>query len=304
MAFKIPLPVVRKQTTSACAVKTFGLPLFNRHDLKDITMIGMGSFGKVYRATNAGQLVVMKEMLNGSASDRYKRLFNKEIELLALVRGHDNIVNINAFSDNAILLQYAEFSFTPLGIEHDAVFNLKELLHSCDQLTDFDGFQHLQHFICVDIVAGLAFLHQKGIVHRDFKPDNVLICNRHYSELCYEQVSSWWNTKPVVAKLTDFGESRSALTATKTVVCTHTSELYRGSPAYMAPEALLETATTASISQLMCMDIWSLGMTLFHLINPDISFPYSAEVNSQSDMSAVDVLKKCVAEHVLADHVT
>lgn len=97
MAFKIPLPVVKKQTTIPCVFNSFGLPQFNHQDLKDVTMIGMGSFGKVYRATNAGQLVVMKEMCNGSASDRDKRLFYKEIELLALVRGHDNIVNINAF---------------------------------------------------------------------------------------------------------------------------------------------------------------------------------------------------------------
>jgi serine/threonine protein kinase len=262
-------------------------------------MIGMGSFGKVSRGSMNGKLFVIKELSNSTASGRDKRLFRKEIELLAVVRGHDNVVNITAYADDAILLSYAEFSFSPLHISHQPAFNVSELLHACDDVNDFEGFQHFPHFLCVDIISGLHYLHSHGIVHRDLKPENVLVCNRHYSESAEKEVSSWWSTKPVVAKLTDFGESRSAVTSTRSLVCTHTSDLYRGSPAYMAPEALLQLLPQASLSDMMRMDIWSLGMTVFNLINPDIGFPFQEEVSRQEDVSAVEVLQKCVAKEIL-----
>lgn len=53
------------------------------------------------------------------------------------------------------------------------------------------------------------------------------------------------------------------------------------------------------ISDMMRMDIWSLGMTVFHLINPDISFPFQDEVSRQADVSPVEVLKKCVSKGIL-----
>jgi serine/threonine protein kinase len=299
MDFKVPLPViVKKKADSSATANKFGLPHFNCNDAKDVTMIGMGSFGTVSKVSINGYLFVIKEM-HSCSSDREKRLFEKEIELLNLVRGHDNIVNITAYGEDAVVLNYAEFSFSPLGISRQPVFNVKELLHSCDDLNDFQGFQHLQHVICIDIIVGLAYLHSNEIVHRDLKPDNVLVCNRHYSEAPTTEVSSWWSTKSVVAKLTDFGESRSAITATKSLVCTHTSELYRGSPAYMAPEALLQSIPTASISDLMSMDIWCLGMTVFHLINPNISFPYHVEVSLQSNIPPVEVVRQYARNRVL-----
>ena len=98
---------------------------------------------------------------------------------------------------------------------------------------------------------------------RDLKPDNMLLSNRHYEA---SDAAHWWYKKPVRALLSDFEEARAPLIATKTVTCTSMTGLNRGSPIYMAPEAFLESLPRASLSDLLFVDIWSLGMTIFHLI--------------------------------------
>lgn len=83
------------------------------------------------------------------------------------------------------------------------------------------------------VCAGLEYAHQKGVIHRDIKPHNILL---------HEQQ----------AKITDFGIARALGTATQT----GRGEVF-GSPLYLSPEQINgESATAAS-------DIYSLGVTLY-----------------------------------------
>jgi serine/threonine protein kinase len=103
--------------------------------------------------------------------------------------------------------------------------------------------------VCLSIVRGLAYLHARGIMHRDVKPENVLV-NKHG-----------------VIKLGDFGISRQmneAAQKTKTLV---------GTPQYLAPEVV--TAGDAGYG--VKVDVWGLGMCckemaegmpLFHDLTP------------------------------------
>eukprot|EP00049_Salpingoeca_infusionum_P001085 m.45039 g.45039 ORF g.45039 m.45039 type:complete len:257 (+) comp10860_c0_seq2:187-957(+) len=83
-------------------------------------------------------------------------------------------------------------------------------------------------YICGKIVAGLRYLDKSNVLHRDLKPDNVLV-----------------NTQGEV-KLCDFGISRKLLTCAK-------AQTFVGTTRYMAPERLVGSEYSVK------SDIWSLG---------------------------------------------
>jgi eukaryotic-like serine/threonine-protein kinase len=91
--------------------------------------------------------------------------------------------------------------------------------------------------VCQRLARALAHAHRLGVVHRDFKPGNVLV---------------HWPSATV--KLTDFGLARLT-DGTRTA-----TGLLLGTPAYMAPEQLAGHAPTPQ------SDLYALGVTLFELL--------------------------------------
>lgn len=100
---------------------------------------------------------------------------------------------------------------------------------------------------------GLAEAHQKGIVHRDIKPSNLFLVRRASGRTSL--------------KVLDFGIAKAAsgggaeLTRTSAIV---------GSPLYMSPEQLRESKDVDART-----DVWSLGVTLFHMLTK--RYPFEAE---------------------------
>lgn len=102
--------------------------------------------------------------------------------------------------------------------------------------------------ICSQIADGLAAAHQRGIVHRDVKPANILFAA---------------NDCP---KLTDFGVARQIYSSGKTIPGT-----FFGTPDYVAPEVIrLQPASPAA-------DVYALGATLYELLTG--TPPFSGETN-------------------------
>ena len=87
-----------------------------------------------------------------------------------------------------------------------------------------------------------------------------------------------FQARPIICKLADFGESRSAIDQTSNLCHIVTSNIIRGTPAYRAPELFRQNGSKLSLEDLKAVDVWALGMLLFVIINPDLKYPYQFEL--------------------------
>ena len=215
--------------------------------------------------------------------------------LLYAVRGHENVANLVAFDAvrTFLLMQFYMYSFEKVGVDMPDVHSMRDFMATLDQLDEITNLQHMVTVLISDIASGLGFLHSQNIVHRDIKPDNVLVSNQHYLGCDADVLPMWLAIKPIVAVLTDFGESRSDLLRTNAACATFTTNLFRGSPAFMAPESLRNTGH-AAMADLQSADVWSFAMILFCALNPSSSYPYQAELLAapKTDKGLLDDLRR------------
>lgn len=193
--------------------------------LKDYQLgdcLGKGAFGSVYRALNwgTGETVAIKQVRLENLGAADLKNMEMEIDLLKNLN-HSNIVKYHGFvrsSENLyIILEYCE----------------NGSLHSiCKNFGKFP--ENLVALYMSQVLNGLLYLHEQGVIHRDIKGANIL------------------TTKEGLVKLADFG------VATKQSGLDQSSVV--GTPYWMAPEVIeLSGATTSS-------DIWSVGCTVIELI--------------------------------------
>jgi len=166
--------------------------------------LGGGGMSRVFVATDTalGRKVVVKvlppEMAAGVNVDRFRR----EIQLAASLQ-HPHIVPLHAAGQAGDL-----FYYTMPMVEGDT---LRGRLARESEVPVTDAVRILR-----DVADALAHAHAHGVVHRDIKPDNVLISGRH-------------------AMVTDFGVAKAISESTGQSSLT-SAGLALGTPAYMAPE--------------------------------------------------------------------
>lgn len=284
-------------------------PRFDCDKLVVRDRIGQGAFGDVYTADyrapgkNTEDTVVIKKLLN-AMDEEERKLFCKEVALLDRLK-HRSIVKFLAvcYQPPAIMLEYVYFDFTPFE-QIVRVSTLSDFLLKIDE-QKCDGFQEVVCHAATEIIDGLAYLHSQKIAHRDLKTANILVSNQHYSSLSVQsdEFASIYQARPVVCKLTDFGESRSRLIQTQQIVASKTKNIDRGTVVYMAPELLVKEKRipSASIDDLMLADIWALGMIIFTLINPSLKCPYILDIRSAEGVSSQEELKTFVTSLLAAE---
>jgi serine/threonine-protein kinase len=185
---------------------------------------------RIYRAEHEGlrRHVALKVLIDGFAQDRegHER-FLREARIAAAIK-HPNVVNI-----------------FDVGVQDSVPYLVMELLEG----EDLEAMVHAKGAlseatlvdIVVPIVAGLAAVHDAGVVHRDLKPGNIYLARGRNDE--------------IEPKLLDFGISRAA--ESEQFKLTTARGLLMGTPLYMSPEAIQGGEITTLSDQ------YSLGVVLY-----------------------------------------
>ena len=140
--------------------------------------VGKGSFGTVWKATdtrNNSQRVAIKVMRGGlDTAGSAKRLL-RELTILRICR-HPCIISVHDVLEPGscpqLQLGHGDVAYSMELLQID----LASLLGTPEHRRDWS--RHHVRFLLYQLVAGVAFLHSRGVLHRDLKPSNLLV-NTH-----------------------------------------------------------------------------------------------------------------------------
>lgn len=210
--------------------KYSGKKLDGRYEIHEL--IGVGGMAMVYRAydTIDDRVVAIKILKDEfSASEEFVRRFKNESKAIAVL-SHPNIVKVYdvSFGD---MIQY-------IVMEYIDGITLKEYI---DRQKDI-SWKEAVHFT-VQILHALQHAHEKGIVHRDIKPQNIMLL------------------QDGTIKVTDFGIARFSNMETRTM-----TDKAIGSVHYIAPEQARGDVTDGKA------DIYSVGVMLYEMLTGVLPF--------------------------------
>lgn len=207
---------------------------FRSANYRSLGLVGQGQFGQVYCAIHGktGRLVALKNLNR----DRFPtHRFLRELRFLLSLE-HPHIANCRALEQSSqgrqLVLDYCEGGTLRDLLEQSVPLSLGEILTMASE-----------------ILEALKHAHQKGIIHCDIKPENILLT----------LTPNGWQTK-----VSDFGIARLS------------QELQgqyagaTGSPAYMAPERFYFQYSSSS-------DLYAVGIILYELLTGDR--PFSGSYN-------------------------
>jgi len=209
--------------------------------------LGQGNMGTVYRAqdTSDNAIVAIKVIRSDFMSKPSAlRRFHKEARLHSLVNNPyvANLLEVN--EDGGV--HYLVMEFVPGR-------NLGSAIREHGPMREGAALH-----VIAGVARALADAHDLGIVHRDIKPDNILILEESIAggESCWQSAQSIAanaGARPRV-KLADFGLARH-IEQSESLDITVPGGVV-GTPFYMAPDSSLTSRS----------DIYSIGATLFHLL--------------------------------------
>ncbi len=207
-----------------------GKRLDGRYEVQEI--IGVGGMSVVYKAYDnvddrtVAVKILKDEFLN---NEEFKRRFKNESKAIALL-SHENIVKVYDVNFGE-KLQY-------IVMEYIDGITLKEYINKQNSISWNDAL-----FFMTQILRAVQHAHDKGIVHRDIKPQNIILLPNGN------------------IKVTDFGIARFSRSDTKTL-----TEQAIGSVHYIAPEQAKGEVTDEKA------DIYSIGVVLYEMLAGKVPF--------------------------------
>ncbi|MHC1786715.1 MAG: protein kinase [Christensenellales bacterium] len=200
-----------------------------------IQCIGEGGMAVVFRAKDlrTGHDVALKFLRpEFKANPDFLSRFDREATAASKMSHHNivNLLDVGYSGDNPyIVIEYVDGK------------TLKDIIRERKQLPEDVSCQ-----IAIRILSALQHAHQAGIIHRDIKPQNILVDMKGY------------------IKVSDFGIAR--MVGANTATMTDANNSVMGSVHYFSPEqARGETATAAS-------DLYSAGIVLYEMLTGTVPF--------------------------------
>ncbi len=217
--------------------KYVGKRLDGRYEIREI--VGEGGMARVYKAfdNQENRLVAIKILKEEFLSnDEFLRRFKNESKAIAML-SHPNIVNVLdvSFGD---LIQY-------IVMEYIEGITLKEYIENQGSLRWKDAV----HFT-MQILKALQHAHDKGIVHRDVKPQNIMVL------------------ADGTIKVTDFGIARFSRSDQRTITDKAIESVH-----YISPEQARGEKTDEKA------DIYSVGVMLYEMLTGKLPFQAESAVS-------------------------
>ena len=244
--------------------------------------LGNGSFATVWRGYHRHTLqpVAIKSISLAKLASNRKHVANLESEIECMrALQHENVVRLIETHDSE-RHKYLIMEFCEGG-------DLSHYLRKHKQPLPLPLAQRF----AIQLRRGLEVLHSRQLIHRDLKPQNLLLDQSH-------------SPYTAVLKLADFGFARSLLADDMAATLC-------GSPLYMAPEILKYQAYDAKV------DLWSVGAILYEMVvgrvpytgqnhiqlldrieREEVSWPAAVEVSAECRQLIERLLKRRVEERM------
>jgi len=250
-----------------------GVPAGLASRYSELERLGQGGNGVVFRANDKllSRVVVLKFMIDGAMpTEMARKYFDREVKMAASL-SHPNIVHIYDMGDVQDVPWYS--------MEFVDGMPLSAHLPLGEPITDTTFAASIIRQIC----AALDHAHSHGMIHRDIKPDNILVS--HEGKV----------------KLLDFGLARAFDDGFGE------QSVLAGTPFYMAPEQIDGSEVNYQI------DIYALGVILYRMFTGQLPFsdgnifvahalrpvPDPLELNAEMPVPIKEMILHCLEKEAL-----
>ncbi|XP_071081143.1 uncharacterized protein [Haliotis cracherodii] len=213
-------------------------------------VIDSGGAAMVYRVKKNGLLYAAKVSLRTAIDGNFTvRTWENEYKILKSIN-HENIIKAyDLFQHNGKMFMILEY------------FEGNDMVHFITNYSVKWRQKHLKP-IAKQILAGINYLHKNNIVHRDIKPDNILIGPRKN------------------IKIIDFGGAIRLAPEQPP----KDREMTFSTPAFSPPEVHRKDANVTSDKWIRSFDMWSMGITLYMAIAGEFPFSVGSNRNIKADV--------------------
>jgi serine/threonine protein kinase len=220
--------------------------------------LGEGGFGEVFKAydTFLDRWVAIK--VSKVKADFPELRLKNEAALVNKLPAHPNIA------------RYEEcYSFNTISGEHDfGILQYYELGNLLQLLQKQPLTLNQRYTLLASLLEGIRFIHSQNIIHRDIKPQNILIVKRDDT---------------FIPKITDFGISKRLKPSKGTQYSN--SLIGAGTIAYSSPEQLADHSIRKNT------DLWSFGVIAFQVLTGELPFN-SGSYSTSSELGRQEILKQ------------